>query len=119
MKILLVDDEVEFVSTLAERLNMRGFEADWCSSAEEAQKLAARKPYDLAILDVKMPAVGGIELKRRLQKLNGDMQFIFITGHGSQEDFSVGSEEAACYLGKPVSIDVLMDAINNLLGDRD
>lgn len=114
MKILLVDDEVEFVSTLSERLNMRGFDTQWCSSAAQALKLAGQTTFDLAVLDVKMPAIGGIELKRQLQKHSPDMRFIFITGHGSQEDFCVGREEAACYLGKPVGIDVLMDAINKL-----
>lgn len=117
MKILLVDDEAEFVSTLAERLDMRGYDATWCASAHEALKKAGGQSFDLAVLDVKMPGLGGIELRRRLQELTPGMKFIFITGHGSEHDFNVGSEEASCYLGKPVNFDDLIATIKTLADD--
>ncbi len=117
MKILLVDDELEFVSTLAERLAMRGYSADWTSTGREALEKASKENYDLAILDVKMPQIGGIELRRELQKKNPDMRFMFISGHGSVDDFSVGSEEAECYVIKPVSIEKLMGMIHTVMNE--
>ncbi len=55
MKVLLVDDEPELVSTLSERLTLRGIEADWTSSVDEVFRMLETKSYDLAVLDVKMP----------------------------------------------------------------
>ena len=116
--VLLVDDETEFVSTLAERLSLRGIEADWVTSAEEALNKIQDNQYDLAVLDVKMPRVSGIELKRMLHKQCPDMQFIFMTGHGSEQDFHAGSSEAGAeyYLVKPVHIEDLMRKMNEVLG---
>ena len=58
IRVLLVDDEEELVSTLAERLSMRGLEADWASSGEKALEMAGKKTYDIAVLDVKIPRFG-------------------------------------------------------------
>ena len=62
----------------------------------------------MAVLDVKMPGMGGIELERRLKALAPDMKFIFLTGHGSKADFETGSAQAARYLAKPIRIDDLI-----------
>ena len=111
MRVLLVDDETEFVATLAERLAFRKIEIDYATTAAEALKLAEKKTYDLAILDVRMPGISGIELKGMLEKQCPAMKFIFLTGHGSEDDFMAGSSEACCYLVKPVNIDILMSKI--------
>lgn len=113
MHVLLVDDEEELVVTLAERLSLRDIDADWALSGEEALKMAAAKQYDLAVLDMKMPKMSGLQLKAELQKRFPAMQFIFLTGHGSEEDFEAGSSEAGedNYLIKPVNILQLMATI--------
>jgi len=117
MKILLVDDEYELVSTLAERLSLRGIQADWAISGEEAMRLAEKNIYDVAVLDVKIPRLGGLELKRRLQSEQAVLKFIFMTGHGSEEDFRSCSAETAdgCYLVKPVNIEELIQKMNELV----
>jgi DNA-binding response OmpR family regulator len=117
MKILLVDDEYELVSTLAERLSLRGIQADWAISGEEAMRLAEKNTYDVAVLDVKIPRLGGLELKRRLQSEQAVLKFIFMTGHGSEEDFRSCSAETAdgCYLVKPVNIEELIQKMNELV----
>ena len=117
MKILLVDDEMEFVSTLAERLSLRGIDVDWVSSPKEALNKAAQNSYDLALLDVKMPGQSGFELKRELQDRCPDMKFIFLTGHGSKEAYQTGSAHAGeeYYLLKPIKIDELMSKISKVL----
>lgn len=118
MRVLLVDDEKEFVSTLAERLSMRNIEADWVSSGEEALKRLEAIAYDLAVLDVKMPHIGGIELMRMMRGKRPGMKFIFMTGHGSEQDFQAGTSEAGAdfYLVKPVHIEDLMKKMTEALG---
>jgi DNA-binding response OmpR family regulator len=116
MRVLLVDDEKRFVSVLAKRLRMRGFDVDHAFTGEEALGMAADTTYDVMALDVKMPGIGGIQLKERLEKLNPDAKFIFVTGHGSLEDFAVGSSQAAAYLSKPFDIEELTETIRRCAG---
>ena len=117
MRVLLVDDEHELVSALAERLSFRGIDADWVSTCNDAIKRLDCKSFDVAILDVKMPKMSGIDLKRALQKKCPTMKFIFMTGHGSQEDFKDCCEEtgAGYYLIKPVDIEALINKIKEVL----
>lgn len=115
MKILLVDDEEKFVSRLAERLELRGFEADWTTTCDGALSKAKTEYYDIAVLDVKMPRMSGIDLKKMLEKINSDMKFIFITGHGSEEDYDIGTREASFYVIKPFKIETLVEKIKQTL----
>ena len=117
MRVLLVDDEEELVSALAERLSLRAIDADWASTCHDALARAESKIFDIAVLDVKMPKMSGLELKRRLQEKCPDMKFIFVTGHGSEDDFRAALSEAgtAYYLVKPLSIETLIDKMNQAL----
>jgi DNA-binding response OmpR family regulator len=120
MKILLVDDEIEFVSALAERLSFRGIDADWVSRPAEAETRVKQCRYDLAVLDVKMPRISGIELKMIIQKTCPEMKFIFLTGHGSQESFEAGAAEAGeeYYLMKPIKLNDLIRKIEEVMGGK-
>jgi len=120
MKVLLVDDEHELVSTLAERLVIRGIQADWAVSGEDALSFAEKNDYDVAVLDVKLPRIGGLELKRRLHAKRPAMKFIFMTGHGSEDDFRSCSAETpeGCYLVKPVNIEDLIGTMSELTKAR-
>jgi len=110
MRVLLVDDEKEFISTLAERLTLRGIDAQWTTAGHEALRLAEPGCFDIAVLDVKMPEMGGVKLKERLQEKCPDMKFLFLTGYGSEKDF----RDVSCQVGegfclvKPVDIDDLL-----------
>jgi len=117
MKILLVDDEEELVSTLAERLALREIAADWAITGEAALKMAEAQSYDLAILDIKIPRISGVDLKKLLQAKCPHMKFIFMTGHGSGNDFKAGAAEAGAeyYLVKPVDINILTQKIDKCL----
>jgi DNA-binding response OmpR family regulator len=115
MRVLLVDDEEELVSALAERLSYRGIDADWSTTGAQALELVETNVYDVAVLDVKMPNIGGIELKRKLEKMRPGMKYIFLTGHGSEEDFRTGSAEASRYLIKPLDIDALIETMRQVV----
>lgn len=108
MRVLLVDDETEFVTTLAERLSLRGFTVDFATRATDALALVDQHSYDLAILDMKMPVTSGLELKALLTEKSPLLKFIFLTGHGSEADYIAGSSESEYYLVKPINIDTLI-----------
>jgi DNA-binding response OmpR family regulator len=118
MRVLLVDDEEELVSTMAQRLAIRGIDADWVTSGEDALKSAEAQQYDVAVLDVKMPRISGIELEKKLRLKHPDLKFIFLTGHGSEDDYIAGSTEAGSefYMVKPVNIEFLIEKMNKVLG---
>jgi len=116
MKILLVDDEKKFAMMLAKRLTLRGMDIDYVFTGEEAVAKATNNKYDVAILDVKMPGIGGIELERKLKALVPGLKSIFLTGHGSEADFEIGSAEAAYYLAKPVQIEKLIEILHEVTG---
>ncbi len=120
MRILLVDDEKELVSTLAERLEIRGIDADWVTSGEAALKQAQTRSYDLAVLDIKIPGISGLTLQKIFHQKYPEMKFIFITGHGSGHDFEIGSAKAGAenYLAKPVDITILIEKMHDILGVR-
>ena len=117
MRILLVDDEQELVSTICERLRLRGIEAEWATSCKDALKRITTQQFDVAVLDIKMPQVGGLELKKCIQTQCPQMKFIFLTGYGLEQDFNVVMEEFGQdhYLFKPVDIDELITIIKIVL----
>jgi DNA-binding response OmpR family regulator len=114
MKILLVDDEKKFAMMLAKRLAMRGIEVDYAFTGDEALSIAKNNIYDVAVLDVKMPGIGGIELERKLKALVPGMKSIFLTGHGSEADFTAGSAKAVYYLAKPLQIEKLIEILHEV-----
>jgi len=115
MKILLVDDEKKFAMMLAKRLALRGIDVDYVFTGEQALAKAENNKYDVAILDVKMPGIGGIELKRKLSRLSPETKIVFLTGHGSEIDFETGSAEAAYYLTKPFQLEKLIEILNEVV----
>jgi len=114
MKVLLVDDERKFATMLAKRLVLRGIDIDYVYTGEEAIVKAEAQKYDAAILDVKMPGIGGIELERKLKELDPGLKTIFLTGHGSKADFEAGSAGAACYMAKPIQIEELIKILHEV-----
>jgi DNA-binding response OmpR family regulator len=120
MKVLLIDDEGELISTLAERLSLRGIDADWVTNGEDALKKVEDQCYDLAVVDVRMPKMSGLALKRLMAEKCPHLKFIFMTGHGSEDDYKEGTAQAgvAYYLLKPLNIDLLIDKINEVINEK-
>ena len=119
LRVLLVDDEDEMVTALAERLSLRGIEADWVSSGEDAIARVTDEKYDIVVLDVKMPGMSGLETMEQIQRLQPQTKVIFLTGHGSVSDFNSCIEAGACfYLMKPTDIEVLIEKMNEALKEN-
>lgn len=108
-RILLVDDEKEFAEALSERLVMRDFEVTLALSGEEAIEKVEAHPYDLAILDVSMPGMGGVETLREIKKRKPLMEVIMLTGHATVPTAIDGLKLGAFdYLTKPCETDDLV-----------
>lgn len=111
-KVLLVDDEREFVQTLSERLLLRDMGSAVAFDGESALKLVHEEEPEVMILDLKMPGIDGIEVLRRVKESQPDIEVIILTGHGSEADRQVCMNLGAfAYLQKPVDIDVLSDTL--------
>jgi DNA-binding NtrC family response regulator len=108
MRVLLVDDEVEFVSALAERLNLRGFDADTATSGEAALQKIAASPPQVVLLDMLMPGIGGLETLKRIKKDHPEVKVILLTGRGSWDGIQGEREGAYDCLMKPIQIEELM-----------
>jgi len=107
-KVLLVDDEREYVQTLSERLRSRSIAAAVATSGEEALAMIEDDEPQVVVLDLQMPGIDGIEVLRRLRRGHPDTQVIILTGHGSDHEEAVAAELGAfAYLRKPVDISVL------------
>jgi len=118
MKVLLVDDEQKFALMLSKRLELRGIPSQVFFSGEKAlAEVETGSRFDVAVLDVKMPGIGGVELKRRLSAIDPQMKFVFLTGHGSGTDYETGGIEAGDCLPKPLKIEQLIEALNRLVPD--
>jgi CheY-like chemotaxis protein len=111
-KVLLVDDEREFVQTLSERLLMREMGSAVAYDGESALEMIHDDEPDVIILDLKMPGIDGIEVLKRVKKTNPEVEVIILTGHGSEDVRKTCMELGAfAYLRKPVDIDVLSDKL--------
>ncbi len=107
-KVLLVDDEKEFVLTLSERLEMRDLTPAVAYNGEEALSILKEEEPEVIILDLKMPGIDGIEVLRKVRKDHPEVEVIILTGHGSEKDRELCMQLGAfAYLEKPVDIDVL------------
>ena len=112
MKVLLVDDEKEMVAALAERLSFRKVDAEWVTCGKDAITLLVDNHFDVLVLDVKMPGMGGLETMKEIQKIKPESKVIFLTGHGSTSDREACEKAgASSYLMKPVDIDVLIEEL--------
>ena len=109
-RVLLVDDEEEFVSALSERLMLRGIEVDSALNGEEALALMVEKLFEVVILDVMMPGLGGLEVLKQIKSTHPNTQVILLTGHGSTREGIEGMRLGAFdYLIKPVDIEEMLE----------
>jgi DNA-binding NtrC family response regulator len=115
--ILIVDDEEDLASTLAERLELRGFQVTAVTSGAEALDVVSANRFSVLILDVKMPGIGGLELMTRIKQEQPDLPVILFTGHSSLADAQKGIDEGAfAYLQKPIKIDKLVETVKDAIG---
>ncbi|MBF0242425.1 MAG: response regulator [Desulfamplus sp.] len=111
-KVLLVDDEREFVQTLSERLMLRDMTSAVAYDGESALSIVDEDEPEVMILDLKMPGIDGIEVLRKVKSTKPEIEVIILTGHGSEADRKICMELGAfAYLHKPVDIDLLSQTL--------
>ena len=111
--ILVVDDEGDFLETLMNRLRKRNIGTIGCASGEEAVRLAKEHPFDVVILDIKMPGgMDGIETLREIKRIRPEAEVILLTGHASLETSVEGMKQGAYdYLLKPIRLEDLLEKL--------
>ena len=109
-RILVVDDEVDFLETIVKRLNKRKLDATGVTSGEDAIQALKEKLYDVVLLDIKMPGgMDGIETLREIKRLQPLVEVLLLTGHASVETSIEGMKLGAFdYLLKPMKFEDLL-----------
>ena len=111
-KVLLIDDEVEFLEALSERMEIRGMEVTTAESASNAVGALGAGDYDAIVLDLQMPDMNGIEMLKLIRKSHPDMQVILLTGQATLEAGIQAMKLGAMdFMEKPADIDALTDKI--------
>jgi DNA-binding NtrC family response regulator len=114
IKVLFVDDEEDFVRTMAERMEMRDLGGDVATSGQQALQMLEDDVPDVMVLDLLMPGIDGMEVLRRVKKTFPQIEVIIMTGHGSDKDEAEARRLGAFeYLRKPVDIEHLMETVRN------
>ena len=112
IRLLLVDDEVGYIEVLSKRLTRRGFEVTTASSGAEAIRATRRWDFDVAVVDLKMEDMDGIEVLKVLKRMVPALHVIILTGHGSERAARDGIAQGAFdYLIKPIGLDPLIARI--------
>ncbi|MFH1992434.1 MAG: response regulator [Pseudomonadota bacterium] len=112
IKLLLIDDEKGFANVVAKRMSKRNIVVTQAHSGTEALQALRKADFDVAVLDLKMEDMNGIEVLKILKKMDPDLGVIMLTGHGSEEAAREGIECGACdYLTKPCDFEELVEKI--------
>lgn len=112
LRLLLVDDEVGFVNVLTKRISRRGIDVTTAYSGSEALQALRQQDFDVAVLDLKMEDMDGIEVLKIFKKMVPEMPVIMLTGHGSEKSAREGIKFGAFdYLTKPYELDDFIQKI--------
>lgn len=119
IRLLIVDDEIEFLSALGERLEMRDFDVRLAGGGREALEICGNESFDLAVVDLKMPGMDGTELLVKLQELDRFLEIIILTGHGSLGSaVECAKLGAFTYLPKPYDLEELLKVLQTAYTER-
>lgn len=114
IRVLFIDDEEGLVSAVVKRLKLRNMVACGVTNSLDALRKIEEEEFDVAVLDVRMPDIGGLDVLRRLKKQCPNMEVVLLSGHGSKENVEEGERLGAFeYLQKPVEIEDLVAVIHN------
>ncbi|MFO7883182.1 MAG: response regulator [Desulfobacteraceae bacterium] len=114
IKVLLVDDEKDFVEALAKRLELRNYAVTSVFSGESAIEMAEKHDFDVIILDVLMPGISGIEALKQIKKTKPITPVIMLTGKATVNNAIEGMKQGALdFLMKPADTSVLIEKINS------
>jgi DNA-binding response OmpR family regulator len=112
IRVLVVDDEEDFLKALVTRLELRGMDVRGVTSGDEALETLAERSFDVVVLDIKMPGLDGIDVLRAIRREHAGTAVLVLTGHASQELSDEGRSLGAFdYLIKPVKLEKILERI--------
>jgi len=112
VKVLLIDDEAEFLENLSERMRVRGMEVSTAQTSDNAVSAVEEGEYDAIVLDLQMPGMNGIEMLKVIKARKPDMQVILLTGQATLEAGIEAMKLGAMdFMEKPADIDALTEKI--------
>ncbi len=118
-KVLLVDDEEEFIELMSQRLETRGLKVVTVTSGEKAIAVAKDHKFDVAVIDLAMPGIDGIETLTQIKELRPDIEVIMLTGQATvQSGIEAMKHGAIDFLEKPVDLNVLLEKIRHAKKER-
>ena len=113
IRLLLVDDEVGYLEVLSKRLGKRDLVVTTASTGQQAIQTLRNNDFDVAVVDLKMTDMDGIDVLKIFKKMDPDLAVIILTGHGSEQAAREGIEKGAFdYLTKPCGLENLLDIIH-------
>jgi two-component system response regulator HydG len=116
-RVLVVDDEVDICANMADILSDLGFRVDTASDSQTALELVRREPYEVALLDLKMPGMDGLELYRRIRRERAGIIVILVTAHANtpraEEALASGAWKV---VAKPVNLPRLVEMLDEAIG---
>lgn len=113
-RVLVVDDEPEFVATLVKRLRKRGLTCEGVCSGALALEAISREAFEVMLLDMRMPDLDGSAVLREVKRLKPETRVILLTGHISTQDGMTGFDQGAHdYLTKPVEFESLLETLRS------
>ncbi len=119
INLLMVDDELDFLTPLAKRLETRNFQITTATDGESAIKAAKKGGFDVAILDLVLPGMDGIEILQILKKNHKFLEVIILTGHGKVSTYKEAKKLGAfSYLEKPFDMDELLEKLKDAYHTR-
>ena len=119
IKLLIVDDDEKFLRTIAERLGLKDFDVTPITEGNQAIEAAKKDKFDVAILDLKMPGMDGMELLKILKDKNKFLEVIILTGHASIDSAVEATKRGAVgYLEKPYKFEKLLELLKEAYKTR-
>lgn len=119
INILLIDDEERFLRTATKLLQKKGLNVFTCTNGEDALRLLDENPIDVALLDLKLPGMGGLTLLQKVRELHSEVRVILLSGSFSSEPAEAGLRMGAfAYLAKPASIEKIFEKVQEAFKQR-
>ena len=118
-KVLIVDDETDFLEIMAQRMKARGFEITTAESAIQALSIIDEKPFDAIVMDFQMPGMDGMDALKAIKAKSPELQIILLTGYATVEKTVEAMKAGASdFLEKPADIEVLAEKIKKASADK-
>jgi two-component system NtrC family response regulator len=119
IRVLLIDDEEELIEYLSKRLLKEGFTVRAVTSGKVALEAVDEEDFDVAVVDLKMPGMDGIEVQERIKQRRPFLQTVVLTGHGSfQAALDSGKQDAFRFLNKPVDHEELVNTLREAAAEK-